>query len=415
MKITTFKTVTGRTLVSGLLWQPISGAEKTFKSEVALLGGQLGCDLAVIRKGGVNQVGYASSSDGVKAGWGSLAAIVSKSIEIEFSESSFLCATILPDGQWFYLAQRDGSIIPDADFIGAEIEVKSRILSDFSLAAWDVIISPQSWGLPKSTERALISLLPATSDIKKYRIEHIKANYASIIKKAIIPSVVVAAIVVGGSFGYKKYQENIAHKAEVARAAAEAAAAAAAVVPDPWESQPSAHDFVKSCLDSLDKISLTPGGWSTDMAICDAQGLTISWTRPIYSTIKLLKTEAASAVIDVSGDKAVMTFPVKFGISQKEIVPNSEFARESILTKSQQVGVRVTLVEDMSIPPLPGSPEAISSTGWHEIKWSFSSKLSPKSMIDLFGGPGFRVQKMSLKVQSGSAEWSMEGIQYVKN
>lgn len=417
MQITTFKLSSGRTLVAGLLWQPISGPEKTFKSELANLGKQLSCNLAVIRRGAVNQAGYASESDGVKAGWCSIAAIISKAIEKDRGEPSFLCATNLPDGRWVYVAQRDGSILPDADFIATEAEVKSRILSDFSLAAWEVIYAPKSWNLPKSIERSFLSIIPASGgEITKYRVEYVNANFSTVIKKWLIIFIVTLSLGVVSSFLYKQHQSSLAEQVRLAAVAKEAATAAASAIPNPWEIKPTSKSFVTSCLTSLNGVPLTPGGWVVDDAICDDKGLIVSWVRPIYSTIKLLKLQVPLVVIDITGDKATLTLPVKFSGGVKEDIPSSAFARELILTKSQQIDTKVTIIDSPPPHPLPGAlPENGQGLIWHEMKWSFSSQLSPIAMSDMFGGAGFRTQKITLKVRNGRAEWTMEGIQYVKS
>ena len=117
-------------------------------------------DLAVQRTSGVPQVGFGSVADGVRAGMLSVAAMVSKSLEVANRDRSFLCAMQVPGGNWIYVAQREGVVLHDGDLLGNEETIRARMMTDMSLIEWQTVFAPKHWGIPHAMERTFEELLP---------------------------------------------------------------------------------------------------------------------------------------------------------------------------------------------------------------------------------------------------------------
>lgn len=406
MAISTIKLASGKLLCSGLFWQPISGPSRNFTLEMAKLGKQLDCDLAVTLKGSaLNQVGYASESDGAKEGLISVAALISKKIE-SLGESTFLCGIDLLDGRFLYVAQREGSILPDSDFIGTQDEVKSRMVEAFSLGTWSLVFSPDEWAISNSSERSFLSLVHEPKYFKYCRVSRINRNYKFIFNK-ILPLLILAGFLsYGASYGYNFYKEGLAKKT-----AADAALAKAMIVnKNPWEITPLAASFAASCLAEIDKYPLSPGGWTFSEAICNENGLTLTWTRLPYLTVGMIKAEVPQAVVDALGEKAVLQTPIKYHDGVKESLIKEFAAHDYIINKAQHLDLKVTLGA-LPAPALTDSGEA----SWHLLSWALTSSVSPVELGAWFDVPGFRIQTISLKTTDGSATWNMNGFQYVSN
>ncbi len=145
-----------RVFVSGLFWQPLPGASAhQRKLEMKEVAEEQDFDLAVQRTSGMPQAGFGALADGVKPGMLSVAAMVSKSLEVANRDRSFLCALPVPGNKWLYVAQREGVLLHDGDLLGTEESIRARLHNDLSLADWQTVFAPAQWGIPNATERQL--------------------------------------------------------------------------------------------------------------------------------------------------------------------------------------------------------------------------------------------------------------------
>jgi hypothetical protein len=218
----TFELGRGHTFVSGLFWLPLPGTLRDYKKETENLARETNCDLAVWRTSSALQVGLGSTEKGLTPGLLSAAAVISKSLEIEPGAKEykdFLCATEVPGGAWLYVAQREGVIMPDGDFLGTEDEVRSRMLSDYSVSQWNVIIAPAHWGMKDSKERRFEEFLPQKAGKTDYKRWWGLAPVKRDVIKTMTPIIIIAVALLAGLIGYQKWQANKAAE-ELARLAA---------------------------------------------------------------------------------------------------------------------------------------------------------------------------------------------------
>lgn len=237
-----FELEKGKLFVSGLHWQALSGGPSEVKAEVEKLAALEGFDLAVWRVSSVQQVGFADTKKGFKAGMMSAAAVVSKTIDEEEDVRDFLCGIPLPDGRYLYVAQSEGVILPDGDSIGTAEEVRGRMLADMSVGKdWAKIYAPLAWGMQGAAERSFEDFLPQKNGKIDYRhkwwvLKPIKTSIRSV-AKIVLPIAALSILIGAGMVSYKRWQ--------IAKANAEAAAAAAAMATESFH-RSCAH--VKSSL-----------------------------------------------------------------------------------------------------------------------------------------------------------------------
>lgn len=420
--IHSFELEKGRIFVGGLHWQALSGSPSEAKSEAQQLAKQLSFDLAVWRTTGAQQIGFAASGDGFKAGMLSAAAVISKTVEVEFSERDFLCATELPDGRFLYVAQADGVVTPEGDFIGTEEEVRLRMLEDMSIdKTWNMVFAPVMWGIAESTERAFEDFIPRRGgklDFKHkwWALQPVKPNLASL-AKTVLPFALVGGLVALGLIGYKQWQ---AHKAaeEAARLAMMHPAEAPKELPHPWKTKPRAQMAVAACATAFDGLTnLWPGNWKPETVVCSpAEGvLSVTWKRGEHGWIKHLLELQPKANISTDGGSATLILPVAIAGAEDESLVDERTRALHLNMAAQEYGLSLSLSVPPAPPPMPGaSPNDQVMQPWRELSWTVkATSLSPESVVAGLDGAGFRVNSATARFSEGLIKWDLEGSQYV--
>jgi len=421
-KISTFEFEKGRVFVAGLFWQPlIPTTLKEARADAAEQAEQMGFDLAIFRKNDAIQVGFCASEDDAKEGYLSIAAVISKSLEVDEVAKEAIMAMPLGDGsdRWLYFAQKDGVILADGDFVGTEDEVRAAMHSHYSHTDWAYVVAPLHWGFRGALERSLTDFLPKD---KKGRIRYhkwwaispIKVNASAAIKKALPYAIVALGLIALAGFGMKAYTAY-QHKLEMQRQAEAAAAAAlqeAITATPPWHSESNPVDFAKNCIAAVDTIPLAPGGWTLNAATCSVDGtMQAAWSRPVYSTISLLRAIVPEATIATDGNSAYVT---------RQFVPGAPLTEEAmdltnmvaeIHDRAQRLGLPITITDIPVPPPQQGLPPQ----AWKSSKWELVSSVSPNELMKWFAMPGLRLSSLSVQFANGINTWKMEGLIYAKN
>lgn len=411
-----------RTFVGGLHWQALTGAPSEAKKEARRLAKQLSYDLAVSRTTGARQIGLASSDDGYKPGMLSAAAVVSKTLEVESGERDFLCATELPDGRFLYVAQADGVITPEGDFIGSAEAVRLRMLEDLSIGkTWNMVVAPVMWGVPDSSERSFLDFLPRKGgkpDFKHswWALSPVRQNVGTLARTA-APMFAIACVIAGGVVGVKHWQQQKAAE-EAARLAAMQANEPPPEVPRPWKDRPMAGVAAKACDKGFAAIpTLWPGNWKLDAFTCSAAGGTVvvTWKRGEHAWIKHLLEVMPQASISPDGQSASLSLPLDIAAGEAETLIDEKTRALHIQSAAQQMGINVTLAAPPAPPPMPGAqPGEALPTPWREIAWAIKgSALPPDQVIAVLEGPGFRLGSMTARFHNGIMNWDLEGSQYV--
>lgn len=419
--------IEGVQFVSGLMWQPLSEATSGgVNREVKALAKDLTFDLHVLRRTSPNCVGFANTSATIKPGVMSAAAVISKAIEIESGALDFIFAAEIPSGQWLYVAQRDGLILPDGDLLfPSEDAAKSRLLEDVSLGTWAIVMAPSFWGVKNSKERDFLSVIPRkknkTIEVHKWwRLSHVDSSKAITANSGkILAALLIAGLVVAGY----KYYKVIQHKKEMEAAALAAQQqildAQGNVVPPehPWKKLPVASDSLSACMAAISNVRLFPGNWTISSVNCTNELLTVAWVPQKKGWIEHLKVIQPNAVISMDGSKASITIPLstsKVGYDE-EVTPENDRLIE-MYSASQRYGVKFKATPTLPPPAaLPGQEvHAAAPKDWNEINWKAEDVTLPETVLAALDGNGFRLSAMSATYQGGKFIWTMEGIQYVK-
>lgn len=423
-------TVDGATFVLGLFWQPLSGVTPADRGkEVRSLAQELSFNMAITRDSSMHCVGFAKASQALKAGAFSAAAIVSKTLEVEEKARDFIFVSALPDGQWAYVAQRDGVILPDGDqAFASEDAARARLLEHMSIGDWPLVIAPAIWGVGGAVERDFVDMLPRRKGgkIKVHKwwrllpVDRRRAAVSMHAGKAVLVGAIAAAAIGGGLY-YKNWKD-----ARDAKLAAEAAAAAAmqlnasgqVVRPEnPWKSLPLAGDMVRACLAALSTQRVFPGNWDLTIIECGGGQLSLSWKPRSGGWIKHLKEIEPAATIAVDGSTASVSVPLsalKAGYDEAAPVQNERLIHMYSTAQAYGVSFGVKPAQAISAPALPGQDVQAPQVFWQEIKWLAEGVHLPDVVLAALDGPGFRMSAMRGQWVNGSFVWTMEGTQYVQ-
>ena len=242
-----------RTFVSGLFWQPLPGHTLQLrKAELRKMSEEQGFDLVVQRTSGIPQAGFAATADGIRSGMLSVAAMVSKSLEMANRDRSFLCAMPIPNGQWVYVAQREGVLLHDGDLLGSEEIVQARMMNDLSLIEWQTVFAPEQWGIPGSQERRFEDLLPRRGEKYSFKswweVRPIRNPWIDIFldNTRLYITLIVIALVLTGYHFWSQYRINKQLEAFARQEAEESAARMAAAAEQPWKKIPRVSAFIEA-------------------------------------------------------------------------------------------------------------------------------------------------------------------------
>jgi len=413
----------GRIFVGGLHWQALSGGPSEAKSETQKLAKHLNFDLAVWRTSGAHKVGLASTKDGYKPGMLSAAAVISKTIEVESGERDFLCATELPDGRFLYVAQSDGVIMPDGDFIGTAESVCARMLDDMSIGkSWNMVIAPDMWGISESVERDFESFVPRKGGKLNFRhrwwaLRPVKANVGSV-TKSMMPFAVIGGALIAGIWAYQQWQESQSAKEAARLAMLQAESETPTELPHPWKDKPRAQIAAASCATAFEGIpNLWPGNWTPESVLCaPGEGsIRVSWRRGEHGWIKHLLEVEPHAAISPDGTMASRAFQFQAPGTEDEALVDGRERSMHLYSMAQQYGIDIVLAEPPPLPQMPGAtPDGMVVQMWRELSWAIKgSALSPESVVAALDGAGFRLNSVTARFSDGLIKWDLEGSQYV--
>ncbi len=427
-KLQTFELTRGRVFICGLFWQPLPGATtRARKAEIEKIAAEQKFDLAVVRSSGAPQVGFGSTSTGMRPGMLSAAAMVSKTFEVEGGDRNFLCAIVVPEnnGRWLYVAQREGVLLHDGDLLGSEDEVRSRLLTDMSLSDWQTIIAPDHWGVSGAEERNFLDFFPKKGsrlDYKKWwGLKPVKANWRDLIK-AYWPVLLLVAIGLASTVGYSQWQKYRAaqEQARIARAIAEQAAAAnVPIKPEhPWKKSPRASAFVDTCVAAFGSVrTFWPGNWTLRDVTCGNGVLKVVWIRQDHGWIEHLQAMEPRATFSADGATAMLTLPLSLSTGEDESAPVESDRMLELNNGAQRFGIKATL----SVPPgpaaLPGDKPGAQPVvnDWKTLAWAVKgSALPPAVIVKAMDGNGFRLNTIQAVFSGGVMNWNLEGVQYVQ-
>ena len=411
-----FTTGKGPVLATGLKWFPLKGASKRGKTRFKRdLAKRLGFDLEVGLKE-LDQVGFARTTDGFKAGMVSMAAVVRDAIMRETQSATFQCAFCLAGDTWGYLAVRQGLIVPSTaafknDFLGSEAEVKAQFEAARG-AGWDVEVTPDAWQLAGTLAMDVDALIPRQKEgrIKAAR-GHILGRILTsgdVAKRILL--VALMGVLAGGTYLYWQHQE--AKKAEEARQQA-ALAAQKKVDMKPWKKIPTATAFVQTCQQTFNRLpDLFVDGWTFHSALCSGNKLSIVWNRDVNGLPEQMTKAQPKASVAPNGNKAELVLPLAMETGSDDPVGLLSERRSVMVNAALKGHIPLTFKEKGTVEKKGAKPKG---AGVPIKSANFTIKdmdVLPFKAIDALDGPGFRINHMLIKMKDGLFTWSLEGTQY---
>ncbi len=424
--MTHFLEIGRRKFVVGLFWQSLS-RPRDLKREAAELSQRIDVDLMVLRRGPeVAQAGFAQSRDGARAGMASLAAAVAHGVAQSGTSfdggqapRSWLGAFELPDGGWAYFAVRDDGFLPNGDFHGTRDEVFDRLLGDYGVGGWSMVIGDPSLAEQgfhgfhaRKLEDLLVTRRGRISVDRQWQLRPVqrKLPWKRLLLLAVLPLLLLGAFA-AVLLNHQAQQREKALAEARARMAAKQAAAAVAV--HPWPSQALPPEFVRACLAEFRHPHA--GGWQLEEFACVPGQVTHAWTRGNSHAGHLL-ADVPDAVVDLSGDKASMRAAVSHAKGTDETLKPAKDVLVPLLVKHQQVGFGLELANAPPPPPPPPPPPGSAASAPPRPDWqtfTFVARprgVPPQELAQVLALPGVRTNKLAWR----QGEWILEGVIYAK-
>lgn len=419
--------ISTRKFICGLFWQSLSRPRDLLR-EAAELGGKIDSDLLVLRnEHGNAQAGYAHTRDGARCGMYSLAAAISNRIAADagyYDEgrqpaNNWLAAFRLPDDIWVYFAVRDSNFLPNGDFAGSREEVIDRLLGDYALGGWNIVIGDaelEALGFHHFSKCSIETLL---EDKKKGRIRtrrwwalrQVRPRFSPlhlIVIAGILIFLTAAGALSWSTYKQKKEQEERDRALEAARRKM-LGKAIPGQMPHPWPAAPLPQPMAKACVDKLSWIA--PGGWTLDEFVCSAQKVSYKWSRG-SSTAGYLLAKLPQAALEINGDKAGYAESLVLPAGGDERLLDAEQALRPLQSRFQLLGMPLKIVLVPPPKPMPGTAEHDASLpDWQTYSLKAStSGMPPLEMAAMLEKPGIRIQKISYRAST----WTFEGVIYAK-
>jgi hypothetical protein len=278
-----------RNYVFGLPWFTTFEEESPKKSAADTVKKSNGkFDLLAIRNDECPQFSISSSSQGIKQGGISAAAIISQLVGTD----SWLYALEIEDNIWLCHG-KDGFIMPDGDRLFDDQEEAKREFLKLEPARWKSIHVPTAWkaegALPEDYQKFISNnevLESHPEDIfsfphqKWMRLNSI-SSIASSAKTAALAGVIGTAAFFGYGFIFPEERDTTQANFEQRRQMLAERARSEKLTKfgefdsaKPWKSTPRAEDFARACISIMQKMPVEAAGYRTISVSCE--GVTVT-------------------------------------------------------------------------------------------------------------------------------------------
>jgi hypothetical protein len=378
---------------TGLFWQTApTAAVAAREARIVAKKMELAADLFCVRKKGVPQFALGRKAGGLRSGVRALAAAVANSV----AESNWI--GVFPiDRAWFFIAVRQGAILPDGDFLfDDEIEAKNRLLGEMAAGSWSRVFAPTDWRIPEGQPTTLPQLPPRSHD---GRLQSVGRSWA---RHGAFAAVTVVALLAGWS-QFAPHSPQPARVPEVPPAPPP--------LPPPWQGQPSVEVLARVCQTAMERTKSLPG-FDVESISCGRGGTTAVFHRT-WGVLTRLPPNAKVS----SPDRVVLgdVLPAVSGERKRQEQPGTiEALRRTIWGAGQ----RYLLDSEISDPPTPGAtlladrrtsgPEAPS---YHAVNVVLGGRIPPTVLSKVLTSiPAFVVDEISWQ----SMVWHVRGKAYVR-
>ncbi len=415
-------------LVAGLVWHLLQDAGSGRAKEALAYAAQTESDLKVMRGTESPHIGFAKKSEGAKAGQIAAAAVIADAFSDDSAGQHMLVALQLPDdpGTYMFVSVVRGVILADGDVLGSRDEIRVRFVEAVTFGGWGVIICPGDWGIPNSDDKEFSHFfnektLKAPS---KWALRETTIAW----RKYVAPAIVIAAVALGGTYGWKTWSQKKAAAAAALRLQQEEAARGQRVAPTappkPWPLMPAPVLFATACEDALTRAGLSGGNWVRSSINCEGGTLTVSWQRPNerawISHLAAVRPDAAFTA-DGQGASVTRTAYAPPSNDFAEILPPQHSTRLRFLDLASRYGMalRIDAAPAPSAPPtLPGqaagTAAAVIPPSWAELNVVVNTNIDPAQAVGVLNMPGFRLKKISYVYDAGAMQYQLYGVQYVQ-
>ncbi len=427
--------VGGKGYAVGLYWQVSDTPNAAKSARVAARQPGAFADFFCVRpgnaKGRAPQFGLGEQRLGHKWNMPSAAASMAN-----VQPGSWAGVFVQPEGAWF-IEVRDDLIAPEGDVMFAdEAEAMSRLQETSAHGGLERIFAPAEWAIPGAESRSLSLLLSGKAVA---RLQPVRLPTKVI--KGIVGGVVILAIMIVGLVFWlnqqqaardqlaieeierqaaetKKRQEL--QKAEEERKKAEEAeknrqaeeeknrratqeALTAPIYGRVWENTPKPLTWLAACRDTMDKVQISPLGWSLVSVVCHGNQVDASWSR---------RNGPAMVPRDALVDEAMKSATVSYNLPT--LSPRGTellWPADAIMlyTLNNDWSASLSYVKDPDLPPLPNG-QRLPPPPWAKRKVDWEVPLSPWTMkgpfVDL---PGLVLDSLTWN-QNGT--WKIEGLLY---
>ena len=407
--------INGKTFVSGLFWQP-------FSQNVKLLGTELNMQYMVIRHTSLPQAGFVSKNAlNVKAGDYSLAAVVTKALELEQIGSNWIAVIPIPDSkEYYYIVMTDDIVRPTGEFIGSFDEVKEQFIEDSNLADWNLVIAPKEFELPNSEERDLLSFFPQHGDKIKFHNWWRLTNVQNVSNHQIkvIASVLMFIMLAGGGGFY--YYQKVKKDKEIERYRLQQLALKAQqssiTMIKPWGSIPSAINVMNNCIQTMNKyhVLFSAADIRMNKVTCTPTNIVFKGTKNIDTDIQL---EGPNLVLLNNGTAFEYTETLGTTSSQKE---EDSLDKNNVIQYLTKVSAtyqfkNMSIVNSSSAPVVGQTAVTSNAIQKVDLNFDYVNKFGQNELpYDFLHIPTLRIKKAEYNINDSEYYWHIEGEIYVK-
>ncbi len=410
-------TVHRKKFATGLFWQPL-GVGNTARSaarELSRTGSKRKCYFTEYR----SMVGVGSSCDGAKTGIESAAAQIAESL----SEFVSFLAVFSVDKYFYLVAVRNGIIIRDV-LIEKQDDARKMYTELASMPDWGALIAPSSWGMPKSQEKDIATLI-GNNNIARLR--------PFCFLKAILPALLWAILFVlfgiyilgnpvkthsdnGAKLNTElanEYRRQIELKKQELLDKKLAQEAAVKSFQYPYDVLPDVMERANLCYKAIAFVMQPIAGWNQTFAKCDGEYVSATFSRD-FGTLNDFYEIGGSlmpgAIVQQTSEDEIIVrvkLPTLQTHSSMDERDGATVARD-VATIFQQIDARADIDNVTDTILNNGVEEKINIT---EI--AVSSKLIPSEFMYAFKDFD-GVYMPSVSWRANTRTWNYEVIIYTK-
>ena len=397
----------GSVFIGGLYWHPMPRSSATRGELVSLARKNRMSQYVVIRKSAMLQAGFVPRGVNMPPKAYSVAAALAAQLG-----ENWIGIFEITNGMYAFIAVSNGTVIPGCDLVGDRKTVLDRAKFTMELGhTWSNIYMPAGFEIEGDSSLPPIAELLKGSTWSDAVIRHVgfapKMPTWFLVSTTVLITFLIASL---------SYLSHIGWRPDISASKAVRNKEVAAEIPPPppkpkpWETTPSASDFLKHCIGSISDAPVSVGGWLLEGASCSGASVSAHYVRRNPSTVQMLLDAGkqrfhSPPTLSENAEKAVFETKLTLSPPEKEqLRPEGEGFAE-LVSHFQSKGMRVNL----------GAPTAHSdiTMGWKKYSIGFESEISPDLVMQGLEMRGVRFSTVTLRLlEDARLSWSISGDVY---